>query len=199
MFKKLFIICSMICCGLGAELPDNFAIEMPLFKGNKSFFTIKDKSDIGYVVRNCNSSSKTIEYITWTFENGFEAKAKRGPSDKDNRVVFEIFDAEQNLLGTVKENWHNCYLAPSFELYTANNELIAKAGHDCLLHTLNLTDPADEQHVLVSVTTGFTTFTYSVEILDLQWKSEVDPRLLLLFTTLAIDAPYMHTAWYIGE
>jgi hypothetical protein len=189
MLKKLLITAFLFLTQLNAiDIPNNFYIEQPVsINENCRLFMLKEgKERVGFLMR---IEGETLAYKLYSKNAFIEARTAMHPAPELKKVIFDVFDSEKNLIGSIVEDWSGSFV--SFELFSAEGALIAKGGQDFWGITFLLVDPYDE-HPLVSMVGSFKTWNYEVQILDPSWLQEVDARLILLFLPFSNDAQTLH-------
>lgn len=191
MIKNIFFIIAILSVkltvGATIELPETFYIDQQTVILGNNIYTIRsNERDLGFIRRHFSQgpgSKVAPQFDLYHLKQGLEATARVGLTDLPNRVVFNLADGDGLPLGRIEEDWTNTSYYPVFELYSPSNELIAKGRYSLLQHTFTITD-STENHVLATSSSGFFTWTHTVQLKD---SNQLDSRLFLLLSTIPME------------
>lgn len=155
----------------------DFFIEQPTaINENSQIVVMSDKA--GFLMRQHGGA---LIYKLYSKDAVLEAWAKmRAEKEK---VIVDLFDPENELIGTIVEDWSAPYA--SFTLFSADSQEIGKGEQDFWGITFVLTDFNDKP--LVYMAGSFSNLNYEVEILG-----QIDDRLIRFFLPFSLDAQTLH-------
>lgn len=177
------------------QIPPTFTIDPPAFETDQTIFTVQGANEgIANVLRTIQPG-KSFTYYLFNNQDHLEAIAKAVHSNHKRKVIFEIYDSENILIGIAEEIWgsnaliKNISNQTAIELIAPSRKLIAKAK----FAPDTLTIAANEQELASAMRQNDT------RIHNLRWSGVLDPRLFLIITCLAIDAPHYHKGLNIQQ
>ncbi len=171
------------------DIPTSFYMDQPPLVDGYFFSLRTDEKNFGAIKRHITGSAwsgRIPQYDLISYQNGLEGIAKVGHTG-NNVVVFDVTDREDYPLGSIEANFEYSSYYPAFQIFSAENELLAKGQISYTGYTITLLDALDD-HVLALVTSnpGFS-WTWTVEIKDPQGISKIDSCLLMHFFALSLE------------
>ena len=189
---RIFLIFAGFSLHATLQLPPTFTIDAPTNEIYQTLFAVKRESEELANLFRIVQPEKSYIYYLFTEDCHLAATAKAAHSSDSKIVLFELFDADKRMIGTVEEVWTNTSFLkksaarPYLQLYSEERKLVAKAQYAQSNQTITLSDPETRQEFAVA------SLQEGSRIYNLQWNEGIDSRLFLLLVCIAADAPLYH-------